>query len=311
MKLIIYAFTIFLSVLFTQDRSLIFTTGAPLGSCFPSNSPCNTDSNCPDGETCNPPGTHTIEFDGTTGNSLSDRIYISSNMVLEALKVYAEASTEGDMARVILQADEGGQPGLEIYSWDIDVSEETHGNNYFLIITTDLCIFLDEGNYYWLTLQAADTESQINWLYSNNATFTYTTSSDQGENWETAVTGNCGSLSIWAENIYEPEIDELIGDINVDGNVNVLDVVALVNCVLGQSCSDLPNAAACDINSDGTYNVLDIVVLVNIILNGPSYEQLPTWDYVDINTNSDYFGQLIGPDTFNGNVSLYYFGKGG
>jgi len=57
--------------------------------------------------------------------------------------------------------------------------------------------------------------------------------------------------------------------------------------------------------------VLDIVGLVNIILNGPSYEQLPTWDYVDINTNSDYFDQLIGPDTFNGNVSLYYFGKAG
>ena len=52
-------------------------------------------------------------------------------------------------------------------------------------------------------------------------------------------------------------------------------------------------------------------MLVNNILTEPSYEQLPTWDYVDINTNSDYFGQLIGPETFNENVSLYYFGKAG
>ena len=59
------------------------------------------------------------------------------------------------------------------------------------------------------------------------------------------------------------------------------------------------------------YNELqaEVYTEVNIILNGPSYEQLPTWDYVDINSNSDYFDQLIGPDTFNGNVSLYYFGK--
>ncbi len=105
--------------------------------------------------------------------------------------------------------------------------------------------------------------------------------------------------------IYEPEVEETAGDINDDGSLNVLDVVILANAVLTGE-----NLPAGDINGDGVNNVLDIVGLVNIILNGP-YEQLPTWDYVDINTNSDYFDQLIGPDTFNGNVSLYYFGKAG
>jgi len=272
-----------LSPLLGQDRSLVFSTGAPDGT---------------EG--------HSIEFNGITGTSLSDRIFISNNMVLEALKVYAEASTAPAMARIILQADDGGLPGEEIYSWIINVEEENHGNNYFLIITTDLCIYLDAGNYYWLTLHADDTESQITWLYSNNATFTYTTSSDLGANWETPSVGNCGALSVWAEYIYEPEVDEMIGDINADGDVNILDVVLLANAVLtGNYLSEG------DINGDGENNVLDIVGLVNIILNGPSYEQLPTWDYVDINTNSDYFDQLIGPDTFNGNVSLYYFGKAG
>ena len=296
----------FLCTIFAQDRSLIFTTGGPLGSCVPSNNPCNTDDDCLLGETCNPPGSHTIEFNGTTGTSLSDRIFISNNMVLEALKVYAEASTVPAMAKIILQADDGGLPGEEIYSWTIDVEEENHGNNYFLIITTDLCIYLDAGNYYWLTLHADDPDSQISWYYSNNATFTYTTSSDLGVNWETPSVGNCGALSVWAEYIYEPEVDEMIGDINADGDVNILDVVLLANAVLTDNYF-----SEGDINGDGENNVLDIVGLVNIILNGPSYEQLPTWDYVDINTNSDYFDQLIGPETFNGNVSLYYFGKAG
>ena len=272
-----------LSPLLGQDRSLVFSTGAPDGT---------------EG--------HSIDFNGITGTSLSDRIFISNNMVLEALKVYAEASTAPAMAKIILQADDGGLPGEEIYSWTIDVEEENHGNNYFLIITTDLCIYLDAGNYYWLTLHADDPDSQISWYYSNNATFTYTTSSDLGANWETPSVGNCGALSVWAEYIYEPEVDEMIGDINADGAVNILDVVLLANAVLtGNYLSEG------DINGDGENNVLDIVGLVNIILNGPSYEQLPTWDYFDINTNSDYFDQLIGPDTFNGNVSLYYFGKAG
>ena len=130
-----------LSVIYSQDRSLIFTTGSPIGT---------------EG--------YTIQWDGTSGQSVSDRIYISGNMVLEALKIYAVADTEPAMARVLLQTDNGGIPGEEIYSWDVDVAEETHGNNYFLIITTDLCIYLDEDNYYWLTLHADDTESQITWL---------------------------------------------------------------------------------------------------------------------------------------------------
>ena len=272
-----------LSPLLGQDRSLIFTTGSPSGT---------------EG--------YNIEWDGTSGQSVSDRIYINSNMVLEALKIYATQVTELALATVILQADNNNSPGEEIYSWEVDVSAETHGNNYFLIITTDLCIYLDEDNYYWLTLHAADTESQITWLYSNNATFNYTTSTDQGTNWEPVITGNCGALSVWAEYIYEPEVDEMIGDINADGDVNILDVVLLANAVLTGNY-----LFEGDINGDGMNNVLDIVGMVNIILDGPPTEQLPVWAYEDINMNSDYFGEMIGPETFNGNVSLYYFGKAG
>ena len=283
MKLISTILVLALSCLTGQDRSLIFTTGSPSGT---------------EG--------YTIEWDGTSGQSVSDRIYINANMVLEALKIYATQVTEPAMATVILQADNNNSPGEEIYSWEVDVSAETHGNNYFLIITTDLCIYLDEDNYYWLTLHAADTESQITWLYSNNATFTYTTSTDQGTNWEPVITGNCGALSVWAEYIYEPEVDEMIGDINADGDVNILDVVLLANAVLtGNYLSEG------DINGDGMNNVLDIVGMVNIILDGPPTEQLPVWAYEDINMNSDYFGEMIGPETFHGNVSLYYFGKAG
>ena len=55
----------------------------------------------------------------------------------------------------------------------------------------------------------------------------------------------------------------LVGDINGDEIVNVLDVVVLVNIVLSGAEYD-PNT---DINDDGIVNVLDIVVLVNIVLN--------------------------------------------
>ena len=57
-----------------------------------------------------------------------------------------------------------------------------------------------------------------------------------------------------------------LGDLNGDGGYNVLDIVALANCVLGNNCSDLENGCAGDMNGDGGYNVLDIVALANCVL---------------------------------------------
>ena len=57
--------------------------------------------------------------------------------------------------------------------------------------------------------------------------------------------------------------DTLLGDLNGDGTINVVDIVMLVNIILNGE-EYYPVA---DLNSDGTINVVDIVTLVNIILN--------------------------------------------
>ena len=54
-----------------------------------------------------------------------------------------------------------------------------------------------------------------------------------------------------------------MGDVNSDDSVDVLDVVLIVNMILG---NDLLNYATADINSDGSINVQDIISLINIIL---------------------------------------------
>ena len=61
-------------------------------------------------------------------------------------------------------------------------------------------------------------------------------------------------------------IDEafiLLGDMNGDENLNVLDVIILVNIALGNTEVDLVG----DMNQDGGINILDVVLLVNIILS--------------------------------------------
>ena len=58
----------------------------------------------------------------------------------------------------------------------------------------------------------------------------------------------------------------LLGDLNQDTVINILDVIVLINIILGQSPTDYQEAAG-DVNQDGIINVLDIILVVNIILN--------------------------------------------
>ena len=62
---------------------------------------------------------------------------------------------------------------------------------------------------------------------------------------------------------YTSGSTSILGDVNNDGSINVLDVVLVVNMILGDS---EPNYLSGDLNSDGQINVLDIVMIVNIIL---------------------------------------------
>ena len=58
----------------------------------------------------------------------------------------------------------------------------------------------------------------------------------------------------------------LTGDLNLDGIVNVIDVVSLVNGILNSSLT-YNQTLISDFNNDTIVNVIDVVSLVNLILN--------------------------------------------
>ena len=64
------------------------------------------------------------------------------------------------------------------------------------------------------------------------------------------------------ECVEDEEFVQYTGDMNSDGSFNVLDLVALANCILTATCDVTPG----DMNADGSYNVLDLVALANCIL---------------------------------------------
>ena len=77
-------------------------------------------------------------------------------------------------------------------------------------------------------------------------------------------------IEVMPDNLENPYWDEdcsecdLIGDINGDNALNVIDIVGIVEAILSD---DIPEIILCaDINNDGTINIIDIVALVGIIL---------------------------------------------
>ena len=67
----------------------------------------------------------------------------------------------------------------------------------------------------------------------------------------------------FGQSFYFPQnLFVVLGDVNYDNFVNVVDLVAMTNWVLSNSFISIA-----DINDDNILNVIDIVAVVNIILN--------------------------------------------
>tara|TARA_Y100001970_G_C14110927_1_gene790820 strand:- start:461 stop:955 length:495 start_codon:yes stop_codon:yes gene_type:complete len=61
--------------------------------------------------------------------------------------------------------------------------------------------------------------------------------------------------------------DYVLGDVNSDGSIDILDIVLMVNIILSVLEPTDLQLQASDLNVDGVINILDIVQIVNIILS--------------------------------------------
>ena len=92
----------------------------------------------------------------------------------------------------------------------------------------------------------------------------------------TYAQGGSYEVSLTVTNIYglgsEPHIEiidilsGMPGDVNSDSILNILDIVLVVNFVLGSDTPSSSEFSAADLNSDGILNILDVVILSNLIL---------------------------------------------
>jgi len=75
-----------------------------------------------------------------------------------------------------------------------------------------------------------------------------------------------GNMYICAEEggVWESDyfFDALLGDVNFDEVIDIVDIILIINYILG----DIPELANADVNLDDIVDILDIVAIVDIIL---------------------------------------------
>ena len=79
--------------------------------------------------------------------------------------------------------------------------------------------------------------------------------------------------------IGEPEEDfvvELYGDVNFDGELNIVDIVTIVSFVLNTTIPTEEEFLTADMNQDGIVNILDVIQVVGEIL-GTTFRGAVEW----------------------------------
>ena len=125
----------------------------------------------------------------------------------------------------------------------------------------EFCYFILNPTSNYLDRQFLDEfDSQYSYSLEETAAIKYTLSIFYPNNnyWGSAF-GNYYFVN-------DGSTDLLMGDLNYDSIINVIDIVTMVNGILGGSFT-ADQIIVADLNSDGVINVIDIVSLVNIILD--------------------------------------------
>jgi hypothetical protein len=83
---------------------------------------------------------------------------------------------------------------------------------------------------------------------------------------EFSITPSSNSITYLDISLESLSVNDTIGDTNFDGIVDILDIVRIINQIMGNSEFNDDEFTAADFNADGIVDILDIVQIVNYIL---------------------------------------------
>ena len=142
---------------------------------------------------------------------------------------------------------------FQMILYDPDIYTTATGDGDIVFQYKEIHDIDQNGNYSTIGIESPDQEDGVQYLFSSIP--------GPGSYWELNENGYYGNLAIK----FTTGSSCAYLDVNGDSVVNIVDVIDIVNIVLGSTDPD-STACAADINSDSIINVIDIIDLVNYIL---------------------------------------------
>lgn len=136
------------------------------------------------------------------------------------------------------------------------------------VLVKNIGTWPDDGEWYYVDLPIKDLKKLGNELFATadggataftNNFFWLLSGGTQGNE------VHLDNVFLYKDSTLQPSLQK--GDVNRDGSVNVSDVTALINMILGSIQKDEEVA---DVNEDTQVNVSDVTALINIILGSNS-----------------------------------------
>jgi len=154
------------------------------------------------------------------------------------------------------------QPGA-IYKFDINTEEmigSLHPDEPYEHGWGDLAF---DGTHLWHVNTASDVIYKID-QYSGEILDEFPAPSNQCE----GLTFDGAYLWVSDTNLdtlyqVDIEFDPILGDLNGDEILDVLDIVLMINMILNNQYS-----LVADVNEDDSLNVLDVIIMINILIGG-------------------------------------------
>jgi hypothetical protein len=145
----------------------------------------------------------------------------------------------GDACEAVICTDSDGGIVLDIKGTTVGIDPN---NPNQMITKTDLCSADTRILEFWCK---ADGSNQVNWNGYN-----------------------CPEGTICQDGACESVV---LGDVNIDGAINILDILATVNHIIGESLLTPNQFIAADVNCDAVVNINDVLLIIQKIIN-PSVE---------------------------------------
>ena len=190
------------------------------------------------------------------------RVNIDDIAIYEPIQQISDPQVYFSGAIQAMTAEQGGTSSIS------EVTVITEDNEEPVIVTVNDNFELSLDQLTWATSLTLDASGE---------TF-YVRLADTSEagTYEGTITATAGTVTAYADVAGEVTAPSfIVGDVDMDGNVNISDVTALIDYILTGNVTPFDRDAA-DVDQNGNIDISDITALIDYILTG-SYAKARAW----------------------------------